>query len=200
MQAHFIEQLRSGDLNAIEELRTEMRGGLKRLYLDYGFDEVEARSLADWAIAVALQKIETFESRARLSTWIFGIARNIGRKLLRSKFDGGRPRDVLDDPQLVSLNDPAIDINSLPISNHSVAKVPTLTGSRRHVRARRAWLTLKKSDRRVLLETQYLGLTYAEIASRENVSVSAIWSRRCRARKHLEAVYLRLAADGQAKR
>jgi DNA-directed RNA polymerase specialized sigma24 family protein len=200
MEAKFIEQLRSGDPCAVEELRNTMRVRLKRLYLDFGFDEVEARSLADLAITVALLKIETFESRARLSTWVFGIAQNVGRNILRSKFDGGLPRDILDAPQLVSLDDPAVDLNILPTSNNSVAKVPTLTRSKRHVRARRAWLSLKKSDRRVLLETQYVGLPPAEIARRENISVGAIWSRRCRARKRLDAVYQGLAVDDQTDR
>lgn len=193
----FVERLRIGDAEAVGQLRDAVRAGLTRLYAGYGFDNDEAQSLADWTIAVALHEIATFKFRARLNTWVFGIAKCLARDMLRQKLCSAHPRDALDDPQLESLDDSTVNSRTLLFNEHPIAEAGAANRTRRHVLARRAWLALTKRDRRVLLQTRYWGLTHAEIACRENVSVNAIGVRNCRARRRLEAAYNRLAVNDQ---
>ena len=191
----FVARLRSGEPDAVEQLRSQMHEPLTRLYSVYGFDETEALSLADWAIIVALQNIDSFESRARLSTWVYGLAKNVGRRARRNRLELALPRDVLDDPQLASLDDPTLADSPALACDLLESDAFALRRSNRHVLARRAWIALKKTERRVLLETGYLGMTPAEIARRENVSIGTVWSRCCRARQKLSQIYRLLAAE-----
>jgi DNA-directed RNA polymerase specialized sigma24 family protein len=191
----FITRLRAGDELAVEELSRVLLVRLTRIYLRYGLDDMESRSLANWTIAVALQQIATFQSKATLATWICGIAHNTGTRLLRDRFRYDEPRDVLDHPQLVSLDDPAV--NTIHVVPHPPSSEGTrATGrSRRHLLARRAWVELDKSGRRALLEIKCLGLTAEEIARRDRVCLSAVWKRAYRAQRRLDVIYQAVAAD-----
>lgn len=193
--SEFIRRLRAGDEQAVEELSRVLLARLTRIYNRYGFDEMESRSLANWTIAVALQQIATFQSKAALTTWICGIAQNYGTRLLRDRFRYDEPRDVLDHPQLVSLDDPAVNIIAF-VPNPPSTEGARVTGrSRRHRLARRAWVQLDKSSRRALLEISYLGLTAAEIAQRDRVCLSAVWMRIMRAKRRLNNIYQIVTAD-----
>ncbi|MBI2898614.1 MAG: sigma-70 family RNA polymerase sigma factor [Planctomycetes bacterium] len=78
-----LAKAKAGDRAAFESLVLPHREGIRR------FVELmiggEAEDVAQEAIARAFDHLSEFDGRSKLSTWIYGIALNIARNLLRAR-------------------------------------------------------------------------------------------------------------------
>lgn len=91
--SEFPARLRKRDAAALEEAIAEHARPLRRAALGMGFAENEAEDLTQEVFITFLEKVETFEGRSQLRTWLFGI---LYRKALERRRE--RAREARMDP------------------------------------------------------------------------------------------------------
>jgi len=158
------------------ELIAEVAGGseeaFRQLYdrfadrvYRYAFTILRARHLAEEAAQetmIAMWKSAArFAGRSKVSTWIFGIARNQAYTLARKEIRRERVPEI---PLVV--DDPA-------------------TGIHRQEKVARAMETLSDDHREVVFLTFYEGLSYGEISSILKIPTGTVKSRMFHAKKQL---------------
>jgi len=131
----------------------------------YAYTILRARHLAEEVAQEAMIAVwkgaSKFAGRSKVSTWIFGIARNQAYSLVRKEMRTERVPDVvLVDP------DPAPDIQ-------------------RQERVARALERLSADHREVVFLTFYEGLSYGEIASILGIPTGTVKSRMFHAKRQL---------------
>lgn len=147
----------------------EAFGQLFDLFADrvfrYAYTILRAKHLAEEVAQETMIAVwkgaSKFADRSKVSTWIFGIARNQAYSLVRKEIRTKRVPDV----SLVQ-PDPAPDIH-------------------RQERVARALEKLSDDHREVVFLTFYEGLSYREIASILDVPTGTVKSRMFHARKQL---------------
>jgi len=82
--AHIIERLKAGDEKAFEALIDRHYAAMIRLAETFVSDESSAEELVQETWRVVIDKLDTFEGRSKLKTWIFGILANLARQRRRS--------------------------------------------------------------------------------------------------------------------
>lgn len=187
----FIERLKSGDTEAFEELHAhlylEIRDYLVRRW---SFDRTEAMSFANLMLLTAFKRIDIFRGEAKLKTWIFRIVKHKTINVIQSRscqIEGVlEPRDALNDPQLVWLDDPEPKERfSLPTINPpqlESAEKGKVSWQRRV--ARRVLFSLEPQRRHILLKT--VDKTIRQVAREENIPEGTIRSWLSRVKKQFE--------------
>jgi RNA polymerase sigma-70 factor (ECF subfamily) len=162
--ARLIEQVAGGDETAFRTLYERY----SERTLRYAYTLLRNRHLAEDVVQdtmVAVWKgADRFSGRSKVSTWIFGIARNKALDLLRREKRGARVPEL----KLVS-PDPA-------------------PGIERDENVRTALETLSTDHREVVFLTFYEGLSYGEIAQLLDIPEGTVKSRMFHAKKRLAEV------------
>lgn len=193
----FIERLKSGDPDAVGYLHD-------RVYLRLAFylmnrwelEEEEAKSLSNLVVFEASRKIGGYRGEAKLTTWIFTLAKNKAIDLFRKQFlDAGEkkePRDALDDPRMVQFDDPTQE-GKYPEPSAPGPDEGEVVVTQKHRLALKALLSIPKRSRRILINRRKL--SDKELAAKYKVTEETIRSWRFRAKKQLEKAYARVCKE-----
>ena len=166
-----IAAVASGDRRALEELYARHRHGLWAFIRRYVADEQLAEeALADTLVAL-WRHAASFRGEARVSTWLFGIARRQAHNHVRRR----RPVPVDHDTALAVVADTDPDPERIVASRDELD----------HVNARIE--ALSDEHREALLLSIAGDLSYAEIAELLQVPVGTVKSRVANARRNLGA-------------
>jgi len=143
--AELIRGLQEGREDAFREMVGRYQHEVYRLARGMVRDHDEADEVAQRTFIQVYRKISAFEGRSSLRTWIFRIAVNQAKNLLRQ---GGRRGEM---PEEDRLPDPAPNADE------------RIDGARRWARVVRAVTTLPRVQRAVLTLRVDQGLSYEEI-------------------------------------
>jgi len=75
-ESGLIERLRQGDTQALEALMTRYSGRVYRLAFGITRNEADAEEIVQDVFLTLFRKIDTFEERSALGTWIYRVAAN----------------------------------------------------------------------------------------------------------------------------
>lgn len=137
------------------------RAALRRTLVDNDdVDEAEQSTMA-----VVAFKIDSFDGRARFTTWLYQVARNEAKMLIRSR--SRRPATPVAEPELTPF----------------LARLSTLLANRDVID--RAFEALPEEYRRPLRLREFDGLEYDEIAATLGIPIGTVRSRLSRGRARL---------------
>lgn len=172
-ERHLVARACTGDGLAFRAIVERHHRGMYGLAARMLRDEFAAEDVVQEAFARAYRKLDTFDPRYRLSTWLYRITLNLCRDHLKSPARRERPgeRDV-------SEMTPQADAQ--PLADTRVLR------RQRAQRVQRALATLRTTDREILVLKDLQELSYIEIAEMTGDSVPALKIRAVRARKRLK--------------
>ena len=162
-----ITAARSGDRAAIDELLARYEPAIYRFGLRMCGDEESAREVLQETMLAAFRHLPGFRADARLSTWLYQIARSFCIKERR----GARPTTGLDE----QLADPGAAPDRQAHANEIGAALAAAIGA------------LPAEQREVLVLRDVEGLSAEEAADVVGIEVGALKSRLHRARTALRA-------------
>lgn len=154
---------KEGDLDALESLVREHTPAVWAHAVRFFADSTIADDVVQEVWVKVLRTVETFDGRARFSTWLFRVTRNTCLDLVRRGAHVPIPSDTLD-----------------PAPVEDFADVVALSAS-----LEAALATLPQEDRDALSAVSVFGLTYAEAAEAIGVPTGTVKSRVFRARRML---------------
>ena len=163
-----IERVQRGDADALAELYHLYRPRISRFLSRMNVAEQDHEPVVNDVIYTLWTTASRFDpARSRLSTWIFGIARNKGLKALSAN------RMPIAEPE---------QVDALPESHDDVESLET-----------RQWIAFGLAslpdEQRLVLELTFLeGLAYAEIAEILDCPVNTVKTRVFHARRKLRAM------------
>ncbi len=164
-----VERSLRGDAQAFEGLVNRYQEPVYRVVRRFLGNREDALEISQETFARAYQKLQTFDLSRKFSTWIFTVAANLARDVLRRK---KRRPEVLETEML----------HSLPGGER-----PERTASMREEaeRLRAAVETLSEEKRMAVVLRYFEGLPIAEISEITRTEVSTLKVRLFRARKEL---------------
>jgi len=178
-----LEALKRGDPAAFEALVRAESPRLFRFLLRFLEDEEDARNVMQEAFLQAFRRIDTFRGDARLTTWLYGIALNQARVLLRKN----RRYEAMDEADLDRLQ-PTFS-RGMYAQRHRPWP-PDVLAEREDLRrlVREAIDRLPDSYREIILLRDIEELSTEEVARMLNLSEGAVRVRLHRARQALRAL------------
>ena len=172
--AQAMVRLRSGDTSAIAELYDRHGGTAFGLALKILREEGEAEDVVHDAFVAVVQRVDQYHpERGTVAAWLVTTVRNLALDRTRRKI---RRAQIVD----AELKHEPSDVPRDP--EHA------LYAERERDRVRRAMSSLPAAQRETLEIAFFEGLSYPEIAARENVPLGTIKSRAARALHALRAV------------
>lgn len=164
-----IRRLQTGDVEALAGLYYRYEGRISRFLSRLGLAEQERAVVVNETMFTVWKSATRFDpTRSRLSTWIFGIARNKCRKA----FEASRRHQHEDVEALENVAEWHDDIASLETREWLAAGLASLP-----------------AEQRMVLELTFLeGLSYAEIAEILDCPVNTVKTRVFHARRKLRAM------------
>ncbi len=159
--AHLLAQVAAGDEKAFAQLYDRFANRVFR----YSFTILRDRHLAEEAtqetMAAVWHGAKSYAGKARVSTWILGIARNQAHRLLEKEIRARRRIE-----ERLFLPDPAVAVGREEAMLHALSALPDI-------------------QREVVFLTFYVGLSYPEIAEVLGIPEGTVKSRMFHARKKL---------------
>jgi len=166
---------KGGDLDAFEKLVRAHTPAVYAHALRFFGDANAAEDVVQEVWIKVYRSLDSFDGRARLSTWLYRVTRNACLDLVRQGRHTPVPVEVLDPPS----------------SQSDFADTVALATS-----LERGMLALAPEDRDALSAVSVFGLSYAEASETLGVPVGTVKSRVFRARRAL-AVTLGLVPGGE---
>jgi len=157
-ESSLILQAQQGDREAFADLVCRHRAGVINVVYRMCGDASLAEDAAQAAFMRAWQNLPKFQPRAPFRCWLYRIALNAARDMLRRE----KPDVAIDDLFLAS---PAEKVE---------AQVEQQERARR---VRQAVLSLPEASRAALVLREYEGLSYQEIAEALEISTGTVMSR-----------------------
>jgi RNA polymerase sigma-70 factor (ECF subfamily) len=171
----FLLMVRRGDPDGASELFRRYAAPVLR-YADRMLgNRAEAEEVAQEVFLKLISRVDQYDGRASVASWLFAIAANASRDRLRRT--GRRATVPLDAMAEAPAADPPAD-------------AALLARERRDV-VRRALAELSDDQREALILARYHGLAYAEIAKALSISEGAVKTRIFRAMEKLKDVFSR---------
>jgi RNA polymerase sigma-70 factor, ECF subfamily len=179
--AELLTQIAAGDVRAVGELYDRYASTLFPITLRIVRDRTEAEDiLHDAFVAVNERAAQYAPDRGSVIAWLVTLVRNLSiDRTRRRERRGSLARDVIAHEPPASARDPE--------------RLTSEASEREKIR--RALSTLPEAQRQTLEVAFFEGLSYPEIAARENVPLGTIKSRAARA---LAALREALAKEGVA--
>jgi len=131
-----------------------------------------AEDLAQETFVRAYRNLETLKDEARLSTWLFGIARNVARE---------SARQTRKDERKVGLDEP----ESLSLESHEMLPEGAMLDRELHETIQRALLTLDEDKRLVFSLKIFHEKSYEEISAITGYSIGKLKTDLHRARAEM---------------
>jgi RNA polymerase sigma factor (sigma-70 family) len=202
----FITKLKAGDNEAFGTLFTRLLPKLSYFISKwFNIDPGEAEELASDALAKVHRSVSKFDPHkgAKLTTWIYTIAKNTTRDYLRKQSHSVHELPIDQDISIRLGKEAAEEM--LRGTNREIPKAVANDpedgpgfDSVEKKRMMAALASLKEADRNILHMRQVM--EYEEIAAIEGTSVNALRTRYSRAVERLEAAYEREKADDSKQR
>jgi len=179
--AQWVEQAKTGNTRAFDQLVTKHRGGIYAMIYNMVKNDADAWDLSQEAFIKAWKALPKFESRARFSTWLFRISHNV-------VYDWMRKRRIQGDGEL---NDEVFDVGKIDSSAPTAPRQgqrPDQVLEQRELRQRidHALGELSAQHREVIVLREVQGLDYKEIAEIIGSSLGTVMSRLYYARQKLQ--------------
>ena len=166
IESDLISQAQQGDRWAFGELVRQHRQGVINIVYRMCGDMNIAEDAAQETFVRAWQHLSKYKPKAAFRNWLFKIALNTARNLLRSE----KPTVDMDDYMLVDLNP---------------GPEKTIEQAERAQIVQHAVLSLPQASRSVLVLREYEGLSYRDIADTLDIPVGTVMSRLSYARQLL---------------
>lgn len=165
-----VERLVAEDQAALKQLHAIYRPRLHRFLTTLGCAPADLDEAVNETLLVVWKKARQFTGKSRVSTWIFGIARNKALKLCeRRRRQAGR----LAETPLETLVDPALDTGTLAELKQWIA----------------VGLAMLPSEQRQVLELTFMeGLSVRDIAQVMDCPESTVKTRMFHARRKLREI------------
>lgn len=180
------EQVLAERRKALERLARERYAMFYRAVLRRVRDEADACDVVQESFAIAVASLDKFRGESLLSTWVYGIAMNIGRDFVRKR----ALRTPVDLGSEQSVEDSAV-VYQHGLDKDGAARDPLelLLGQERIRQTSDALQRLSPPAREALYRTTVLAGEgeYNQIAEEMGVPVGTLKSRVCRAREQLRA-------------
>lgn len=184
-----LEALLRGDRQAFERLVRQESPRLYRVIYRVVQDEDEAQSIMQEAYLQAYQRLSTFRRESKFTTWLYAIALNLARGVVRKR----RRHEVLDDESLDRLQPQFV--NGHYVSQYETWSPLKVTEQReRHDLVHEAVGRLPDDYRSVVILRDLEQRSTAEAAEVLGISEGAVRVRLHRARQALRSMlddYLR---------
>ena len=168
-----LEQFRSGDAKAFEELLNRYRGSIYNFILRSVRDRERAADLTQETFLRVVQRADSFRGGSKLSTWIFAIARNLcidhGRRMVF------RRHRSLDAPVRSSEEKGSPMVDRVPSSGPVTDR--DAIAKELQKRIAEAVEELPEDQREVFLLRQVQGMPFKDIAEVVGVSENTVKSR-----------------------
>lgn len=192
-EARLVRKAKAGDREALGALLADQESRLFAVCLRMVGERESARDLAQDALVKAIHALETFDERARFSTWITRIAINACVSHLRKRKLRSHPSldGAAADPADPKLSD-RLEQRREPPPHSRVEQ------SERLEALRLAMGALSPEQRALLLMRDGQDMDYASIAEALNVRVGTVKSRLFRARAALRDAMEQLQSDARA--
>jgi len=170
-----LEQLRTGDEAALVELMRQYRHPIVNFCYRMLGNAGDANDVAQETFVRCYQTRQRLRPGAKLSTWLFTIARNLC--LDRLRYRKCHPTETLESaPEPVTISN--------EVGNREMGAVIAA-----------AVLALPEDQRAVVVLAEYHGLSYAEVAAIMNCSGKSVEARLYRARLELRRTLAHLLTD-----
>jgi RNA polymerase sigma-70 factor (ECF subfamily) len=166
IELELITQAQRGDKLAFGELVRRHREGVVNVVYRMCGDAHLAEDAAQEAFIRAWQHLHRYRPRAPFRNWLYRIATNVARDVLR------RERE-------------SVDIEALPLAASEQGPETAVEGRERGERVRQAVLALPPASREALILREYEGLSYREIADVLDIPIGTVMSRLNYARNRL---------------
>ncbi len=179
-----IERLRAGDVSALEPLMERYATLVYRVAYGITRNEADAEEVAQDVFLTLVRKIDTFEGRAALGTWIYRVAANaalIKRRGKRRELEVSLEEHL---PTFLEDGHREGDRSFLLADWSPSPEVELLTGETRRI-LEQALDALPDHYRAVLVLRDVEGLSNEEVAAALGESVASVKSRLHRARMAL---------------
>ena len=175
-----IRKVIDGDKNAFNDIMNRHEKSILNFAYRMLSNRTEAEDVTQEVFLRAYKNIETFEARAKFSTWLFKIARNLCLNKLRHTFRF--PTFSIDKPIKGNERDLQIQIED----KKQVS--PSLNILKKELQniVRTALDSLPKNQKIAVVLRRYEDMSYEEIAMIMNCSVSAVKSMLNRAKQTLK--------------
>ena len=180
---------KTGDVSAFGELVKRYQSLVVGFCYRLLGNREDAEDVAQETFMRAFSAIGRFQPRAKFSTWLLTIAKNLSLNLLRDERRRGRDvhtatvfEEEMQAVELVPSENPGPD--------------EALRQNERAERVRRAVLELSDVHRSIIVLRDFEGMTYEEIAKVMRCRKGTVKSRLSRARDHLKEV---LVASGDSE-
>ncbi len=183
-----IERACGGDREACGELIARHQDLIYNSIVYMVGDADDAEDLAQIVFLKAIRNLDSFQGRAKLSTWLYSIMVNTVRSFWRDKKSGGNPVS-LDGSQ-----DQGEQGRPLKVSLRARGDEPweALTAKENVELVRAAIAGLKDGYREIVVLRDIEGLSYRRLASVLGISTGTVKSRLSRARDALQQELERL--------
>ncbi len=174
-EQHLVQALRAGDQSACDELVRRYYDTVYRVALHLTGQPDAAEDVLQETFISACQSAHHFRGDARLSTWLYRIARNRGLQWQRSQRAPTVPLDTDEDDAMRMV---IADLRHLPDQQLLSQELFDVVD--------RAILALPETLRQAFLLREFEGLSTKEAAEALGISESALKVRLHRARKQIQ--------------
>ncbi|MCK5595215.1 sigma-70 family RNA polymerase sigma factor [bacterium] len=175
-----IEKVINGDKSAFNELMDRHEKSILNFTYRLLSSRTEAEDITQEVFLRAYKNIETFESRAKFSTWLFKIARNLCLNKLRHTFRF--PTFSIDKPIRGSEHDFQRQVEN----KKQVSPASSLLKKELQDTVKAALGSLPKNQKAAVVLRRYEDMSYKEISTVMGCSVSAVRSMLNRAKQTLK--------------
>jgi RNA polymerase sigma-70 factor (ECF subfamily) len=180
----FVRRCQRGDMAAFGELVRRHQQPVFNFCVRFLKNAEDAEDIAQETFVQAYRSIKRFRPKAKFSTWLFTIARNLSLNLIRDEKRGKR--------YMVSVDDEESGVNL----SSDAARRPDREASFRETSdlVRNAVDRLSPDHKMMVVLRDLEGLSYEEVAEVLGCRVGTVKSRLSRARSHLKEIIVR---DGE---
>ncbi len=175
-----VRQCKRGDPDAFGELVHRHQQPVFNFCLRLLRNVEDAEDVAQEAFVKAYRSVGRFQPKAKFSTWLFTIAKNLSLNLIRDEKRGKRRMVPIDD-----------GFEGVTVATDVAAQPDSETIERETAAVVRAAIDKLSSDHRLVIVLRDLeGLSYKEIGQVMNCRSGTVKSRLSRARANLKEVLL----------
>jgi RNA polymerase sigma-70 factor, ECF subfamily len=171
--AELVNRFKQGHDDALDILLRRYSDALCRFCFHLTGNKEDAEDISQETLAKAIDRVDTLQAGGAFRSWLFRIAKNLSVDSFRS----GR--------RLCSLPDD----EATPVPLRIDGPLERIEASEEHHTVQAAMAGLTESHQKVLVLREVEGLSYADIATKLNVSHSAVETLLFRARRRLREEY-----------